>query len=75
MPLGDRKARIDTLETRTWTASQGLYRLCARPSASWDAVRSDTFRLTVRSPEGRELYQGFVLPVPHRIVTRDVVVR
>jgi len=66
---------FDTLETRTWTTTQGWYGLCARPSEGWDAVRSDTFRLTVRSPEGRELYQGFVLPVPHRIVTRDVVVR
>jgi hypothetical protein len=66
---------LDTRETRTWTTTRGWYGLCARPSGDWDAVRFDTFRLRVRSTEGRELYRGFVLPAPHRIVTRDIVVR
>jgi hypothetical protein len=66
---------FDTRESRTWTTARGWYGLCARPSEKWDAVRFDTFRLQVRSHEGRELFQGFVLPAENRIVTRDVVVR
>jgi hypothetical protein len=66
---------LDTRETRTWTTARGWYGLCARPSGDWEAVRFDTFRLQVRNSEGRELYRGFVLPAPYRIVTRDVVVR
>jgi hypothetical protein len=66
---------FDTRETRTWTTSRGWYGLCARPADDWDAVRFDTFRLRVKNAEGRELHEAFVLPVPHRIVTRDIVLR